>query len=227
MRDNYVKDMTVQDADDIIAEFDSNQDKTINYDEFLNIFLPACNMSIRGYVANRRNYGSNRLPVHISTAAVRILEKEKELCKKRYETRMDLFKHIDHQKLKTFHEIGQGQVHISMTQLTRYLESNGFHPRTEDVEAILRRCDHDSDQQLSFDEFAELTELPGASNSGEENPEERPDDSPQKKELEEQIKKDESKKRRNSNDRLDANPKEDMDQQWERQEHEKRQQELK
>ncbi len=41
------------------------------------------------------------------------------------------------------------------------------------------------------------------------------------------MKKVDAKKRRNSNDRLDANPKEDMDQPWERQEAEKRMQELK
>ncbi len=146
MRDNYVNDVTEKDAAEIIAEFDSNQNKVLNYDEFLNIFLPACNMSIRGYVANRRNYGPARLSVQVSTAAVRILEKERELNRRRNDVRMDLFKHIDHQKLKTFHEIGDGQVFISMPRLIRYLEQSGFHPRTEDVEAILRRCDHDSDQ---------------------------------------------------------------------------------
>ena len=48
-----------------------------------------------------------------------------------------------------------------MANLIIYLENNGFHPRTEDLEAILRRCDHDADRALSYDEFCDLTELPG------------------------------------------------------------------
>lgn len=46
-----------------------------------------------------------------------------------------------------------------MQDLIMYLEQNGFHPRTEDLEAILRRCDHDADRALSFDEFCEVTEM--------------------------------------------------------------------
>ena len=64
--------------------------------------------------------------------------------------------------MKTFHEIGRGDTVISMSSLIIYLEKNGFHPRTEDLEAILRRCDHDADRLLSYDEFCELTELPNA-----------------------------------------------------------------
>ena len=48
--------------------------------------------------------------------------------------------------MKTFHEIGRGDTLISMPNLIIYLENNGFHPRTEDLEAILRRCDHDADR---------------------------------------------------------------------------------
>lgn len=43
-----------------------------------------------------------------------------------------------------------------MPVLIDLLESNGFYPRAEDLEAILRRCDHDADRGLSFDEFQEV-----------------------------------------------------------------------
>ena len=42
-----------------------------------------------------------------------------------------------------------------MPQLIEFLEQNGFYPRTEDLEAILRRCDHDADRHLTFEEFCE------------------------------------------------------------------------
>lgn len=45
-----------------------------------------------------------------------------------------------------------------MSDLIQYCEQNGFYPRTDDLEAILRRCDHDADRALTFDEFCELVE---------------------------------------------------------------------
>lgn len=46
-----------------------------------------------------------------------------------------------------------------MADLIYYLERNGFYPQTEDLEAILRRCDHDADRDISYQEFCELMEL--------------------------------------------------------------------
>lgn len=42
-----------------------------------------------------------------------------------------------------------------MQDLIWFLDTNGFQPKTEDLEAILRRCDHDADRSLSLEEFAE------------------------------------------------------------------------
>lgn len=44
-----------------------------------------------------------------------------------------------------------------MPDLIYFLEKNGFYPRREDIEAVLRRLDHDANKMLSFDEFKELT----------------------------------------------------------------------
>ena len=43
--------------------------------------------------------------------------------------------------------------------LILYLDSFGFLLRSEDLEAILRRCDHDADQRFNFDEFSEIFEM--------------------------------------------------------------------
>ena len=166
LSENYVKDTTLAECQDIIAEFDSNMDGTMAYDEFLNCFLPAANMSLRDYciyskrVTSYYNQQTN-LPISVSSMAVRILEREKNMCRKRNEVRMDLFKNKQHQKLRTFNEISRGQVLITMPDLIVYLENNGFHPRTSDIEAILRRCDHDADRAFTFEDFNELIDLPG------------------------------------------------------------------
>jgi Ca2+-binding EF-hand superfamily protein len=43
-----------------------------------------------------------------------------------------------------------------MEDLIQFLDQQGFYAKTEDLEAILRRCDHDADRAISFEEFAEI-----------------------------------------------------------------------
>jgi len=42
------------------------------------------------------------------------------------------------------------------------LEVTGkFFPKKHELEAILRRCDHDADQTINYDEFCEIFTAPG------------------------------------------------------------------
>lgn len=232
MSENYVKDIELQECQAIIAEFDSSQDGLLNYDEFLNVVLPAASMSLREYclyskrVPSYYNDPNKPLSVAVSSMVVRILERERNLAKKRADARMELFKNKEHQKLKTFHSISRGQTAISMSDLIYYLEQNGFHPRTEDLEAILRRCDHDADRFLSYEEFCELVEMPAEEDA-------EPEDgvvhdaksnmnSPERKEMQESVKQGQPLKRRNSNEKLDGQPNESMEESVARKEHEQR-----
>lgn len=56
-----------------------------------------------------------------------------------------------------------------MADLSSYLEDNGFYACEEDINAILRRCDHDANRLISFSEFCELTAI---TDPGQEPPEE-------------------------------------------------------
>ena len=60
-------------------------------------------------------------------------------------------------KVRVFDTIAKGYHAVSMPDLIFYLERNSFFPRREDVEAILRRCDHDANRMISYAEFCELT----------------------------------------------------------------------
>ena len=101
---------------------------------------------------------------------------------------------------------------ITMPDLIVYLEDNGFHPRTSDIEAILRRCDHDADRAFTFEEFSELVDLPGHENIAEDNGIvlHTQDGSPVKKDLTDAVNRSSLRKRRNSNE-LDNAPKETID----------------
>lgn len=40
--------------------------------------------------------------------------------------------------------------------MTNFLEFFNFYPSASDLEAILRRCDHDADRKICYEEFHEL-----------------------------------------------------------------------
>lgn len=159
MADNLVQGVQVNDCRDIIAEFDSNQDGTLNYDEFLNIFLPAADYNLRNieYYPDPRSspFNAGGMPTSVPAMAARILDRERTFIARRGEARMALAGVPAGEINKIFRDISRGHADIQMQDLIWFLDANGFQPKTEDLEAMLRRCDHDADRALSLEEFAE------------------------------------------------------------------------
>jgi len=56
--------------------------------------------------------------------------------------------------------------------LIYFLERNGFYPRQQDIEAILRRVDHSGDQSIGYDEFCDLVQIKDKSTTA-DSPEKR------------------------------------------------------
>ena len=194
--------------------------------------LPAANQSLRDYITYGRRYNDPRAPLttQVSSTVLRILEQEVRYANQVKAAKMDLFKHSEYQRHKAFHEISRGLTYINMSDLIYFCEYNGFYPRTDDLEAILRRCDHDADRCLTFEEFCEITELNlNDQNDGEgqsiNHDAAQNNNSPSKKEIQQAVEKSQPLKKSSSNDRLDANPKEDMEQSWNRKEAERREKE--
>jgi hypothetical protein len=99
MLDNFVKNITVEDAQNIINEFDSSADGTMQYFEFQNMVLPAANQSLRDYITyGRRPYTdpNSPLPVQVVSTFCRILELEAKYATSLQNNRMELFKHADY-----------------------------------------------------------------------------------------------------------------------------------
>ena len=94
MVDNHVLGVTLDDCKDIIAEFDSNQDGTLNYDEFLNIFLPAADYGLRNvqYFPDPRASPFNvmGMPSSVPAMAARILERERTFSQRLRDARIAL-----------------------------------------------------------------------------------------------------------------------------------------
>jgi len=159
---NNHSNVTIEQCMDIIVEFDSNLDKTLEYDEFLNIFMPATNRQLREYSLYRRgpayyNDLSRPLPINVSSLVLRILESEVRLSEKQIIARQELFEHPDHSAKATFDTVSKGRRDISMPDLIEFLERNGYYSTTSELEGILRRCDHDADRAFCFEEFCEIT----------------------------------------------------------------------
>lgn len=159
MGDNLVAGVKVDDCQEIIAEFDSTQDGTLSYDEFLNIFLPAADYNLRNveYYPDPRSspFNVEGMPSSVPAMAARILDRERSFMQRRREARMALASVTPGDINKIFRDISRGHSDIQMQDLIWFLDTNGFQPKTEDLEAILRRCDHDADRAISLEEFAE------------------------------------------------------------------------
>jgi hypothetical protein len=54
MFDSGIKGITEKDVLDIILEYDSDGDNSLSYDEFLCLFLPSTNESLRTYCLYRK-----------------------------------------------------------------------------------------------------------------------------------------------------------------------------
>lgn len=76
---------------------------------------------------------------------VRLFERELSLQRHRNNSKQQLSLSPDFIKSRAFDSISKGQNQISVHDLTHFLEKNGFYPRREDIEAILRRMDHNAD----------------------------------------------------------------------------------
>ena len=150
-----------EDAEDIVREYDGTQDGMLDFDEFSQLVLPSTNPNLR-HIATSRRFSpyfraSNPVPYEVLSAFGRLLDKEMQLQRAKAEQKRSLASCPDFVKVRCFDSIARGYPAINMPDLIFFLEKNSFFPRREDVEAILRRCDHDANRQINFSEFSELT----------------------------------------------------------------------
>ena len=95
------------------------------------------------------------MPTSVPAMAARILEREKTFMSRRRESRMAFASVQAGDINKIFRDISRGHNDVQIQDLIWFFDANGFQAKTEDLEAILRRCDHDADRSISLEEFAE------------------------------------------------------------------------
>jgi Ca2+-binding EF-hand superfamily protein len=68
-----------------------------------------------------------------------------------------LLQRPDFTKLNYFNLIANGNEKIRVSDIVDFLRQQALmNPKKEELEAILRRCDHEADQMISFEEFCEI-----------------------------------------------------------------------
>lgn len=86
-----------------------------------------------------------------------LFESEISFFRKKQEIKIQLLKNPYYSKSKSYQEISKGDSQISMDHIVDFLSMYYIDATKLDLEALLRRYDHDSDMNISYAEFSELT----------------------------------------------------------------------
>jgi len=153
-------DADLREIQDLIYDYDSNNDGRLGLEEFCQLTLPSTNPYLRSAAERRRfsySYRANDpLPASCVDLLLRLFEKELALQRNRNRERDILASSPDYQKVRLFDAMTFGRREASVPDMIYFLERNGFYPRQQDIEAILRRVDHSGDQYIGYDEFCDL-----------------------------------------------------------------------
>jgi Ca2+-binding EF-hand superfamily protein len=157
----YIR-ISLSEAELLVREFDGNLDGRLSSQEFYQFCLPATSLSLRDIALNRGNaqsYSYKFAPLLTSTLNQMgdLIQRELRFLRTRAELKRELMNHYDFLKSRFFNLISRDKVFITVDDQIAFLEYNGFRPTTEDLESILRRCDHSGDQLISYTEFSEMT----------------------------------------------------------------------
>ena len=147
----------------IINEYDADRDEGLNFDEFVKLILPSTNKIQTELALDRSN---NRYLKEQPLAQKAITQMSEHLCmelkflKRRNEIKRQLLQREDfikHEYFQYFQAIALTSDKITIRGLVDFVRT--FANTTlkgEELEAILRRVNHEGDQQISYEEFCEL-----------------------------------------------------------------------
>ena len=108
----------------------------------------------------------------------------------------------DFVKDKVFAQVANKKNDIDLNDLISFLKSNNFEVKREDLEAILRRIDHEGNQMINLEEFIEATAINEMNLDISEEEKQRQGKSPIKDDLEKQLSSERKRGRSNSKKEL-------------------------
>eukprot|EP01017_Pseudomicrothorax_dubius_P026381 TRINITY_DN293_c0_g5_i1.p1 TRINITY_DN293_c0_g5~~TRINITY_DN293_c0_g5_i1.p1 ORF type:complete len:649 (+),score=157.47 TRINITY_DN293_c0_g5_i1:156-2102(+) len=156
LRDYGVTTFSREDFQCFIQHYDRDNDETLVFGEFLQAILPQDHPILRTVATQRPNYiVEGKLSYEVEYTLTRLLEAEVSSFVALDEAKSKLVSKPDFTLQAAFDAIDfDRRGHVDFVNLERFLRQNGYNPFQEEIIAVLRRLDRDSDGQLSFGEFS-------------------------------------------------------------------------
>ena len=150
-----------EDVSRFIKSLDSDSDGRVTFADLMTALLPRTDESLRRYVLGKPNYRDCRMSLDAQLASVRLLEtyvesiRELELCK------LELANRRDFNLMDTFRLIDtENEASVAAEHFRVFFEAMGVYDSGQNVEALMRVLDSDSDGKVSYLEFIDGV-LPG------------------------------------------------------------------
>ncbi|CAI2361803.1 unnamed protein product [Moneuplotes crassus] len=153
---------TQREAELIISQFDETGNHKLSYEEFLQFVLPTTNERLRAMVLERTipvEQGREReIYPAIEERITKLFSKEIEFQKITERIKVDLQDMYDFSLKQAFDLIDKTplQGFINRKEIRNFVEDHVKFLSEAELDAIIRRCDTDADQVISYIEFSEL-----------------------------------------------------------------------
>lgn len=160
LRDNGVAHISEGEAYNLICFFDSDGNKRLSFQEFIQILLPCEDNVLRNITIDRpsvRVGRFDRLPVDIEHAVTAVLEKEVNLARRVEGLKRDLELGLDYTAVAAFRSVDRYNSGLVTTvNLGAFLRDQGHWASEAELLAIVRRVDTDGDASIDLREWSEF-----------------------------------------------------------------------
>jgi len=155
---------TYEDASQLIAQYDENSNGRLSFTEFTQLALPSTNETVRELAASRDYslYKTNSpiLPPDLERLVADLIDAELNFQRVTAKIKFDLNSRVDFTTKHGFEwlDILNPLGSINRTEIKQFVELHMRLLSEEELDAIIRRCDTDGDEALSYLEFLEVVQ---------------------------------------------------------------------
>lgn len=140
-------------AHQLINQYDSNQDNLLSLTEYFSLVLPSTNPFLKSSALSHHGYFSTE----IESLLIQLLQSEAQYHRYINNTIKALILQNDFTLSKCFKAIDQNNInYIKKSDLKSYLHKQNHTIIDDDINAIFRRLDNDSDGVINYQEFIEF-----------------------------------------------------------------------
>ena len=160
LRDNAVYHVSMSEAQSLIEFFDSDGNKRLTFQEFLQMCLPCEDNLLRNITLDRPSRRVGRfdvLPRDIELAMTSVIEKEVDLQRRLEILKRECEVQYDYSPYAAFRSIDRyNSGRLDTINIGSFLRQNAHYASELELLAIVRRMDTDGDANVVYSEFAEF-----------------------------------------------------------------------